>query len=224
MNFEVTFYILKLQCNITEIHPIMLPDDTFSDNETKVESNSTGKIKYLNAPFEQEDISYHCECESCILSKKYISKLPKLFFGGIVLPLFWFVNIALFIYAQCLTSHDVTHSSINEEELPTLYEIELYKKRSMFKKPVTSKYIIEDHFDITSDTTSSKSHYRSPSTSSSIELELHRSKHLRNIAMDIIRSHDTVRKCYTTWTLRSILAIFSYCIAVSLIFVICQYS
>ncbi|CAR23966.1 hypothetical protein ACU8KH_03664 [Lachancea thermotolerans] len=86
-------------------------------------------VEYALPPFERQTKSYVCECDSCRICVEYRFLLPRLFFGGFILPTCWILNIALFVYMQEIVEHAVKFPQLAPEDFPTLFELEMYQKR-----------------------------------------------------------------------------------------------
>ncbi|EDO18531.1 hypothetical protein Kpol_2001p36 [Vanderwaltozyma polyspora DSM 70294] len=192
--------------------------------------NGNSRRKYLVAPFEQEEREFYCECQACEYGVKYGWWMPKFFFFGVIFPLFWIANIGIYIGTQLITSHEITHSELQDDELPTLYEQELIRKRSDLEiNSISSNENSDSDDTITNpfddlNTIKSKTRSRSMTDSDSVDLSRFRAVFLRKTAEQIVESHDSTRSHFNTWTLRSIMATIVYGILIALIIIACKKS
>lgn len=173
--------------------------------------------RYLIAPFDEETLSYNCECTSCDISGccKYL--LARIFIAGLFIPILWIGNIGLYIYTQCYLSNEPTHSQVPQEELPTMFEVELKLKRTRLHLSSTTMDELErlNCIEVKSGTQECTPH----TSETDNYLERHRNDFLRHMAVEILCSHDTTKAYYNKWLMFTTLAISTYAVATSLIVV-----
>ncbi|CCF58773.1 hypothetical protein KAFR_0F01760 [Kazachstania africana CBS 2517] len=164
--------------------------------------------KFLIAPFDEETQIFDCHCQSCMRSEQLKKAFFKFFWIGVIIPIFWIINLGLYFYIQWYLRHDVYHPKLNDEEFPTLFQSELKNKRSLVRLKDESMEDINsinasDELTIVADPVDS----RTVHDNDVAKLKTLRFNFLKEAANQVINSHDKMRKYYRTWTLRSILGL-----------------
>lgn len=172
---------------------------------------------YLIAPFDEETLSYNCECTSCNISGYCKYLLARIFIAGLFIPIVWVGNIGLYIYTQWYLANEPTHSQISQEDLPSVFEVELKLKRTCIELSSTTMRELERLNGIEVKSASDECAPHKNGTDS--YLERHRNDFLRHMAIEILSSHDTTKAYYDKWMIMTALAISTYAVAIALIVV-----
>ncbi|QID85959.1 a-specific protein [Saccharomyces pastorianus] len=205
-----------------------------------ISSSRKNKIRQLTAPFEDDENpwmkKYHCQCKSCQMSASMHPWLPRFFIFGILCPIFWLVNLLGWWYLQFWQPHELEFQNFQEDEYPGFYERDIVKKRSLvhLKKEVLQEIrTIQDLSDSNSEEdlnnddvydTQSSSVKADPEQPESDEeaLEKYRYAFLKKVAHDILATHDSLRKSFRDWNLRSLLGIVIDSVLILFIALLCK--
>lgn len=162
---------------------------------------------------DQEEQSYHCECPTCQVSSRYRDWLPRCLAVGFFVPIIWLTNLGIFMYTQWHLDSEPTHSQIPLEEMPTVYEVQTkIEKTHLQLSPKTVQEINHvNDFSITLQD--------SQETLACPQYDLigHRNKFLRQVALTILDSHESLGAYYRKWTLRTLLAMLCYAVTMTLL-------
>lgn len=178
-------------------------------------SYTHNKEHYLVAPFADEKKLYKCECDSCKLSFQYHETLPRLFWIGFLVPLTLLCEIGIYFYIDVYLNHRILQPNLNDIDLPTEYERQKYLERHeiiMETKGISREDLeLEDNV-LTDDSTgdievAALSHYRY--------------EFLKQVATDVVDSHDYYRHYFLIWTLRSLGVLIGQTIVIVIVAVLC---
>ncbi|SCV03429.1 LANO_0G04082g1_1 [Lachancea nothofagi CBS 11611] len=178
-------------------------------------------VEYALPPFEEELKTYICECESCRACGKIHFLIPRLFFGGFIFPICWVLHLVLFIYTCYIMAHEIQFPRILDEDLPTLFELEMHHK-CVSRPPTFSSAAENDtHQASTNNAQFQTANEPCPKTSMApIDQFLAgaRLEYLSDVSSDVTSSHAESSKYYRIWAIRTVGALLCYILLV--IFVI----
>lgn len=149
------------------------------------------------APFTEELATYSCQCVQCEQGLKYRWLLPRLFVLGFLIPLCWLCNLALFLYTQVYTDHDVGFPRLAADQLPTQYEL--------------GRALQRGHVSFDRDDSGNPRHAHQADVPDT--LDVHRFRFLDSVASDVIAAHDGLHAHYLMWTYRTSAAATCYVLA-----------
>lgn len=191
---------------------------TVSENSINKTSNlGQSSQKYLVAPFEDEQPYYVCQCPSCEAATRYRYLIPRVFVCGFVFPLIWLCNLIIYTYTQWFLEYEPAHPQIQPDSLPTAFEIELNIKRTHLNVTRETFEDIERVNEVTTIFEDNKG-----LQGSECSLQCHRNQFLRQVASEILDSHERKRAYYKRWTLGTLLAMLTYMVIIALIIIACQ--
>lgn len=163
---------------------------------------------------------------------------PRFFVFGILCPIFWLVNLLSWWYLQFWQPHELEFQNFQEDEYPGFYERDILKKRSLvhLKKEVLQEIrIIQDLTDSSSEEDYNNDNVDVDGTeSSSVKadaeqaegdeeaLEKYRYAFLKKVARDVLATHDSLRKSFRDWALRSLLGLVIDSVLILFIALLCK--
>ncbi|AMD20355.1 HDL389Cp [Eremothecium sinecaudum] len=145
---------------------------------------------------------YTCQCKSCEKSLLWKPWLVRLFLGGFICPLFWMVNMYLYLRIHCWGKSDILLPLVAPNELPTQLELE--------KDVINMKLLHEtvddsiEEFWENSTVLGPASTSRTSLSTSEVPTEITHSDYLKEIAKTVIHSHDYFRTVFLNWFLLSL--------------------
>lgn len=187
-----------------------------------------GREKYLIAPFKDVTKKFKCECDSCKEGFLKYKMVRKLFWIGLFCPLGLLYEVSLFIYIQYYLNHRILMPDLNEQDYPTEYERQLYLERST----VTIEMSNWKNEDILQNMDYNIAYLKADNAKDGdinhtcpddvfSHLDSYKYEFLKQIATDIVDSHDYYRSYYLKWTLRSLGAIVGQVIIMVIVVVLC---
>ncbi|KAG0657865.1 hypothetical protein C6P45_002323 [Maudiozyma exigua] len=177
-----------------------------------------------------------CECQGCYYISRFKYQIKQSFFLGFLLPVMWPINLSAYLYLLFFLDNEVTHSKIDESELPTLFnKQELYDKTSIHLKEEIVQQMDELNIKEGYATISCTDKFSKSDTDNSCSetlitvdsskgLERYRQEYLLDIANNIISSHDSLRKYHTLWIIRSLFGVLFYVIVALFIYLIVSHN
>lgn len=185
-------------------------------------------------PFPTINPVKECEYEQCYYISRFKRQIKQSFYLGFIIPMMWLINLSVYVYFQFFIDKEVTHSKIDESELPTLYNNQECEKGDIQLKDIVqeidelttkgnsnSRAGIKKFTNIDGDISSSETLF---SVESSKELEHYRQQYLLDVANNIISSHDSLRKHHSIWALRSLFGVLFYVIVALFIYLLVSHS
>lgn len=186
-------------------------------------------------PFPVMNPANRCECRHCYYISRFKRQIKQSFYLGFLIPVVWLINLSVYLYFQFFMDNEVTHSEIDESELPTLFNRHGYEKEDLQLKDESIQEInefttkgkynsdpgIRTFSNIDADISCSETLF---SVDSSKELERYRQEYLLDVANNIISSHDNLRKHHITWVLRSLFGVLFYVIVALFIYLLVSHS
>lgn len=154
---------------------------------------------------EEEAQCYTCECHSCLIGAQYREWISLGFYAGFLIPLLWIFNLSLHVYTQWHLNHEPTHPQIPLQDLPTGHE---FQSRINASRIDLDKITIDEIDRINETTLALKDPHEADCPR--YNLQDYRRQFLRQIACDIIESHQIRRAYYNKWTRWTIFGILGY--------------
>ena len=96
--------------------------------------------------------NYKCQCPGCKTHQSINFYMVRLFIMGFLLPLFWLVNITIYIHYNWFKANKTHFPMIHDEILFTEYELQIWKNKSVF---TLNKDIADSFYKINNPLTSS---------------------------------------------------------------------
>lgn len=177
--------------------------------------------RFLVAPFEDPRENYSCHCQSCKTGGSYRRTVLYLFWIGFLCPIAYLANVMLYIYTQWITEHEPTHPQLKETDYPTAYEIEQKMKRSVIQ---VKQEVHEDTNELPSSSSDSDLSVMSDQTNILVNMDDERYTHLYTAATEVLEAHDSLRRYYRNWTLRSVLGLVIDITIILIITLTCRHS
>ena len=185
-------------------------------------SSSLTVVEYALPPFEHSPKIFVCECESCRVCCEYRFLLPRLFFGGFLLPLCWILNLALYVYTQKVVNHSLQFPQISDDDYPTLFELDMNRKHTSDDPRLGMKDVVNTpQHSMSASALSTWSLKNTTSTTpdplDNILLQS-RIEFLATVSSDVLTYHSKTAQFYATWALRSAISLLIYtCLLILLI-------
>lgn len=185
-----------------------------------------GKEKYLIAPFEDGRKHYKCECKSCQLSFEKHNLPQRLFWIGLFIPFALIYEIGLYFYVHFYLSHRILQPNLTEQDYPTEYERRVYLERHEVNLKMNNLFDINTHLQENSEPDDDIDNIfleetSRASTDKLSHLDLFKYEFMKQVAADIVDSHDYYRSHFLTWTLRCFGALIGQVIVIVIVVVLC---
>lgn len=184
------------------------------------ETYNNEKEQYLVAPFIESRKVYRCECVSCKASVKYHNLVKWLLCIGVFFPFTIFYEIGLYLYVNMYLNHGVVFPKFTDIDYPTEFERKVFAERHLVKIQTEIERELKDQTLLNLDKPEISIPKEIRNTSLSFQQE-YRYQVLKQIATDIVNSHDYYRGHFLKWTLRCIGVLIAQCIITLLLIVIC---
>lgn len=179
-------------------------------NETNETIDRNSKEQFLIAPFDTENQQYICQCNSCNKNIQDYKLLPRLFCIGLIFTPSLIHLIVLWFYNEFYLEHKVKHEQLEEMDYPTEFERQLSLQRTKITLP-------QNINDISNQINALDGIYIAPKDVIIDEIrdrEQYKYEFSKQVAMQIMKYHDNLRKYFNKWAWRSITALLGHLIII----------
>ncbi|SCU99593.1 LAME_0G04082g1_1 [Lachancea meyersii CBS 8951] len=180
--------------------------------------DSFAVVEYALPPFDECPKTYICQCESCQVCQKTRGYVPYLFFAGFIFPMCWILELTIFAYTCFVVEHDIQLPPIMDDELPTLFEVNMprkciYKTKNSQdrKSDGAEKLKMENQEDLWANSESSP---RPDTARLNQILADAKLEYLDNVKSDVVSWHIKMYKFHRSWALRTAISLLCYIVLI----------